>query len=74
MKTKTNKAISALESALAMTGDVSGQREDEFTCAEYADRLNSHTESARRILNKMVKEGKLMLRKNNKGHFYSLPS
>lgn len=73
MKTKTTKAISALDAAIAMSGDISCKRDDEFTAAEYAARIEAHMESARRMLNRMVKGGKLAIRKTSKGHFYSLP-
>ena len=73
MKTKTTKAISALDAAIAMSGDWEGKRPDEFTNLEYADRMGLHAEVARRILNKMVKEEQLVRRDSKKGKFYSLP-
>ena len=72
MRTKAAVAISALEQALKITGVQSPKRDDEFTAAEYADKAEMHIESARRLLNRHVKDGKLALRKTPKGHFYSI--
>ena len=72
---KTNKALNALtalEQALKITGVQEPKRDDEFTAAEYADKAEMHVEVARRILNRHVKNGKLVLRKTPKGHFYSV--
>ena len=72
MKTKSLTALTALEQALKITGLQEPKRDDEFTAAEYADKAEMHIESARRVLNRHVKEGKLNFRKTPKGHFYSV--
>ena len=72
MRTKAQVAITALEQALKITGVQEPKRDDEFTTSEYADKAEMHTESARRLLNRYVKEGKLVLRKTPKGQFYSI--
>ena len=72
MKTKSLTALTALEQALKITGVQEPKRDDEFTAAEYADKAEMHIESARRVLNRYVKEGKLNFRKTPKGHFYSV--
>ena len=72
MKTKSLTALTALEQALKITGVQEPKRDDEFTAAEYADKAEMHIESARRVLNRHVKEGKLNFRKTPKGHFYSV--
>ena len=48
------------------------RRDDEFTASEFADKADMHVESARRLLNSAVKEGKFALRKTSKGHYYSI--
>ena len=48
------------------------KRDDEFTSSEFADKADMHAESARRLLNRAVKEGKFALRKTPKGHYYSV--
>ena len=72
MKTKAQVALTALEQALKITGVQDSKRDDEFTASEYADKAGMHIESARRVLNRYVKEGKLNFRKTPKGHFYSI--
>ena len=72
MKTKSLTALTALEQALKITGVQEPKRNDEFTASEYADKAEMHIESARRVLNRHVKEGKLNFRKTPKGHFYSV--
>ena len=72
MRTKAQVALTALEQALKITGAQEPKRDDEFTAAEYADKAEMHIESARRLLNRHVKDGKLALRKTSKGHFYSV--
>ena len=72
MRTKAQVALNALEQALKITGVQTPKRDDEFTAAEYADKAEMHIESARRLLNRHVKDGKLVLRKTPKGHFYSV--
>lgn len=72
MRTKAQVALTALEQALKITGVQESKRDDEFTAGEYADKAEMHTESARRLLNKHVKAGKLVLRKTIKGHFFSI--
>ena len=72
MKTKAQVALTALEQALKITGVQEPKRDDEFTAQEYAEKAGMHTEVARRILNRHVKDGKLILRKTPKGHFYSV--
>jgi hypothetical protein len=72
MRTKAAVALTALEQALKITGVQTPKRDDEFTAAEYADKAEMHIESARRLLNRNVKDGKLVLRKTPKGHFYSI--
>lgn len=72
MRTKQQVALSALEQALKITGVQEPKRDDEFTAGEYADKAEMHTESARRLLNRYVKDGKLALRKTPKGQFYSI--
>ena len=72
MRTKAQVALSALEQALKITGVQEPKRDDEFTAAEYAEKSGMHTEGARRVLNRYVREGKLKARKTPKGHFYSI--
>ena len=72
MRTKAQVALTALEQALKITGVQSPKRDDEFTAAEYADKAEMHIESARRLLNHHVKNGKLSVRKTTKGHLYSI--
>lgn len=72
MKTKSQVAITALEQALKLTGVQESKRDDEFTAQEYAEKADMHTETARRLLNRYVKDGKLIFRKTVKGHFYSI--
>ena len=72
MRTKAQVALTALEQALKITGVQEPRRDDEFTAQEYAEKAGMHVESARRVLNRHVKEGKLGLRKTLKGHFYSV--
>lgn len=72
MRTKAQVALTALEQALKITGVQAPKRDDEFTAAEYADKAEMHIESARRLLNRHVKDGKLVLRPTPKGHFYSI--
>ena len=69
---KTNKALTALEQALKLTAIEQPKRDDEFTTSEFADKADMHVESARRLLNRAVKEGKFSLRKTSKGHYYSV--
>jgi hypothetical protein len=69
---KMNKALTALEQALKITGVQEPKRADEFTASEYAGKADMHVESARRLLNRAVKEGKFALRKTSKGHYYSV--
>ena len=73
MRTKAQVALTALEQALKITGVQAPKRDDEFIAADYADKAEMHIESARRLLNRHVKDGKLVLRKTPKGHFYSIP-
>ena len=72
MRTKAHVALNALEQALKITGVQTPKRDDEFTASEYADKAEMHIESARRLLNRHVKDGKLNFRKTPKGHFYSV--
>jgi ribosomal protein L16/L10AE len=72
MRTKAQVALTALEQALKITGVQAPKRDDEFTAAEYADKAEMHIEAARRLLNRHVKDGRLVLRKTPKGHFYSI--
>jgi hypothetical protein len=72
MRTKAQVALTALEQALKITGVQEPKRDDEFTVGEYADKAEMHTESARRLLNRYVKDGKLVLRKTPKVQFYSI--
>ena len=72
MRTKAHVALTALEQALKITGVQAPKRDDEFSAAEYADKAEMHIESARRLLNRHVKDGKLSVRKTPKGHFYSV--
>lgn len=72
MRTKAQVALTALEQALKITGVQQPKREDEFLASEYADKAEMHIDSARRLLNRHVKEGKLVLRETSKGHFYSV--
>jgi hypothetical protein len=69
---KTNKALTALEQALKLTAIEQPKRDDEFTAQEFADKADMHVESARRLLNRAVKEGKFALRKTSKGNYYSI--
>jgi hypothetical protein len=69
---KTNKALTALEQALKLTAIEQPKHDDEFTAHEFADKADMHVESARRLLNRAVKEGKFALRKTSKGHYYSI--
>lgn len=72
MRTKAQVALTVLEQALKITGVQESKRDDEFSAAEYADKAEMHIESARRLLNRYVKDGKMNLRKTPKGHFYSI--
>ena len=72
MRTKAQVALTALEQAMKITGVQAPKRDDEFTAAEYADKAEMHIESARRLLNRNVKDGKLSFRKTTKGNFYSI--
>jgi hypothetical protein len=72
MRTKQQVALSALEQALKLTGVQEPKRDDEFTAGEYADKAEMHTEAARRVLNRYVRDGKLKFRKTPKGHYYSI--
>jgi hypothetical protein len=69
---KTKQALNALEQALKLTAIEQPKRDDEFTSSEFADKADMHVESARRLLNRAVKEGKFALRKTSKGHYYSV--
>jgi hypothetical protein len=69
---KTKQALTALEQALKLTAIEQPKRDDEFTAQEFADKADMHVESARRLLNRAVKEGKFALRKTSKGHYYSI--
>jgi hypothetical protein len=69
---KTKQALTALEQALKLTAIEQPKRDDEFTASEFADKADMHVESARRLLNSAVKEGKFALRKTSKGHYYSI--
>jgi response regulator of citrate/malate metabolism len=69
---KTKQALTALDLALQITAIEQPKREDEFTASEFADRADIHAESARRLLNSAVKDGKLTVRKTSKGHYYSI--
>ena len=73
MRTKAQVALTALEQALKITGVQSPKRDDEFTSNEYADKAEMHIESARRLLNRHVKDGKLIARATSKGKLYSIP-
>jgi DNA-binding IclR family transcriptional regulator len=65
-------SLEALEQALKLTAIEHPKRDDEFTTSEFADKADMHPESARRLLNRAVKEGKFALRKTSKGHYYSI--
>jgi len=65
-------SLEALEQALKLTAIEHPKRDDEFTTSEFADKADMHPESARRLLNRAVKEGKFALRKTYKGHYYSI--
>ena len=69
---KTKQALTTLDLALQITAIEQPKREDEFTAHEFADKADMHVESARRLLNSAVKDGKLTLRKTTKGHYYSI--
>ena len=69
---KTNKALTALEQALKLTAIEHPKRDDEFTTSEFADKADMHVESARRLLNRAVRDGKFALRKTSKGNYYSV--
>jgi hypothetical protein len=69
---KTKQALTALEQALKLTAIEQPKREDEFTAQEFSDKADMHVEGARRLLNRVVKEGKFALRKTSKGHYYSI--
>jgi hypothetical protein len=69
---KTKQALTALEQALKLTAIEQPKREDEFTAQEFSDKADMHVESARRLLNRAIKEGKFALRKTSKGHYYSI--
>ncbi len=69
---KTNKALTALEQALKLTAIDQPKREDEFTAQEFADKADMHVESARRLLNRAVRDGKFSIRKTAKGNYYSI--
>jgi hypothetical protein len=69
---KTKHALTALEQALKLTAIEHPKRDDEFVAQEFADKADMHVESARRLLNRAVKDGKFALRKTSKGHYYSI--
>jgi hypothetical protein len=69
---KTKQALTALEQALQITAIEPPKRENEFTAGEFADRADMHADSARRLLNRAVKDGKFTMRKTTKGHYYSI--
>jgi hypothetical protein len=69
---KTKQALTALDLALQITAVEQPKRDDEFTASEFADKADMHTEGARRLLHRAVKEGKFALRKTSKGHYYSI--
>ncbi len=72
MRTKAQVALTALEQALKITGVQEPKRDDEFTAQEYAEKTHGGIHSSRRMLDKAVKEGKLAVRKTNKGFYYSI--
>lgn len=72
MRTKAQVALTALEQALKITGVPEPKRDDEFTAGEYANKAEMNTDGARKLLNRYVRDGKLVLRKTSKGHFYSI--
>ena len=73
MKTKQAlTALEALEEAIRITGAQEKRRDNEFTAQEYADKADMHVESARRLLNRAVRDGKFVMRKTSKGHYYSI--
>jgi hypothetical protein len=69
---KTKQALTALDLALQITAIEQPKRDDEFTAHEFADKADMHLESARRLLNRAVKEGKFAVRKTSKGNYYSI--
>ena len=69
---KTKQALTALEQALKLTAIEQPKRDDEFTSSEFADKADMHVESARRLLNRAVRDGKFIMRKTPKGYYYSL--
>jgi hypothetical protein len=69
---KTKQALTALEQALKLTAIEQPKRDDEFTVHEFADKADMHAESARRLLNRAVRDGKFIMRKTSKGHYYSI--
>lgn len=72
MRTKAQVALTALEQALKITGVQEPRRDDEFTAGEYADKAKMNIDGARKLLNRHVRDGKLVLRKTSKGYFYSI--
>ena len=69
---KTKQALTALEQALKLTAIEQPKRDDEFTAHEFANKADMHVESARRLLNRAVRDGKFVMRKTPKGCYYSL--
>jgi hypothetical protein len=69
---KTKQALTALEQALKLTAIEQPKRDDEFTAHEFANKADMHVESARRLLNRAVRDGKFVMRKTPKGYYYSL--
>jgi hypothetical protein len=69
---KTKQALTALDLALQITAIEHPKHEDEFTAHEFADKADMHVESARRLLNRAVRDGKFAMRKTSKGHYYSI--
>jgi hypothetical protein len=69
---KTKQALTALDLALKITAVEQPKRDDEFTASEFADKADMHAESARRLLQRAVRDGKFIMRKTPKGHYYSV--
>jgi len=69
---KTKQALTALDLALQITAIEQPKRDDEFTAHEFSDKADMHVESARKLLNRAVRDGKFALRKTSKGHYYSI--
>jgi len=69
---KMKQALTALDLALQITAIEQPRRDDEFTASEFADKADMHVDSARRLLNRAVRDGKFALRKTSKGHYYSI--